>query len=504
MRKLANIFFNPDLPSIDDFYEPWTYDYETLTNAKPSEHQPVARPISQLSGEPVDLEWGPNWDDDLAGAPETASLDPNIRGELEESVRFEYEKVFMMYLPRICEHCLNSSCVASCPSGAIYKREEDGIVLVDQEQCRGWRYCVSGCPYKKTYFNWETGKAEKCTFCYPRIENGNPTICSETCVGRLRYIGVVLYDADAIEEAASVPDEKDLLEVQRSVFLDPNDVEVVEQARFDGIPDDWISAAQRSPIYPLAVEWGIALPLHPEYRTLPMVWYVPPLSPVMGFVEGSEADPDDVFPAIDELRIRIQYLANLLSTGDEEVIRRVLKRLAAMRGYMREKNLAGENHADIAASVGMEPRAIEDMYRLLAIAKYEERYVIPLAHKELANDELYAQRGSRGFDFAGSPADGSSREARFAAEQMDRTARELYEQGASSCSLDFAGGPGSCASAETGATAGPQRNWAFYAMKDELEKKARELGGTVAAPNVQLFKNKRDFEAFHLKKPREA
>ena len=482
LRKLANIFFNPDLPSIDDYYEPWTYDYETLTNAKVSEHQPVAQPISQLSGDPVDLEWGPNWDDDLAGAPETAPFDPNIRGDLEESVRMEYEKVFMAYLPRICEHCLNPSCVASCPSGAMYKREEDGIVLVDQEQCRGWRYCVSGCPYKKVYFNWSTGKAEKCTFCYPRLEDGQPTICSETCVGRLRNIGLIFYDADRVEEAAATPDEKDLLEAQRSVFLDPNDPEVVEQARFDGIPDDWIEAAQRSPIYPLAIEWGIALPLHPEYRTMPMVWYVPPLSPVMGFVEGegSEADPDDVFPAIDELRIPIQYLANLLSAGDEEVVRRVLKRLAAMRGYMREKNLSGESYTDIAASVGMEPRAIEDMYRLLAIAKYEDRYVIPQAHKEIAH-ELYEQRGSQGLDFAGGHSPSAAN----------------GDNNAYSCSLNFAGGPGSCGPDE-GALGGA-RNQDFYKMKEELEKKARDLGGKVAAPNVQLFKNKKDFESFHLK-----
>ena len=110
----------------------------------------------------------------------------------------------MFYLPRICEHCLNPSCVASCPSGAMYKREEDGIVLVDQDKCRGWRFCVSGCPYKKVYFNHKTGKAEKCTLCYPRIEAGLPTICSETCVGRIRYIGLVLYDADRVEAAASV------------------------------------------------------------------------------------------------------------------------------------------------------------------------------------------------------------------------------------------------------------------------------------------------------------
>ncbi|WP_256083352.1 nitric oxide synthase oxygenase, partial [Staphylococcus aureus] len=90
-----------------------------------------------------------------------------------------------------------------CPSGAMYKRDEDGIVLVDQDACRGWRYCMKGCPYKKVYFNWKTNKAEKCTFCFPRLEAGMPTVCSETCTGRMRYLGVLLYDADRVHEAAS-------------------------------------------------------------------------------------------------------------------------------------------------------------------------------------------------------------------------------------------------------------------------------------------------------------
>ena len=94
-------------------------------------------------------------------------------------------------------------------------------MLVDQEKCRGWRFCVSGCPYKKVYFNHRTGKAEKCTLCYPRIEAGLPTICSETCVGRIRYVGIVLYDADRVHAAASTPDPRDLLAAQRDVFLDP-------------------------------------------------------------------------------------------------------------------------------------------------------------------------------------------------------------------------------------------------------------------------------------------
>ena len=124
---------------------------------------------------------------------------------MQKEIYGQFENTFMMYLPRLCEHCLNPACVAACPSGAIYKREEDGIVLIDQDKCRGWRMCVSGCPYKKIYFNWSSGKSEKCIMCYPRIEAGQPTVCSETCVGRIRYLGVVLYDADRIEAAASVP-----------------------------------------------------------------------------------------------------------------------------------------------------------------------------------------------------------------------------------------------------------------------------------------------------------
>ena len=398
LRKLANIFFNPDLPELDDYYEPWTYDYEHLTTAPPSRHQPVARPRSQVSGQPLDLRWGPNWEDDLAGGPEQAREDPNLRGAAEEAVRLEYERAFMFYLPRICEHCLNPSCVASCPSGAMYKREEDGIVLVDQEACRSWRFCVSGCPYKKVYFNWSTGKAEKCTLCYPRVEGGQPTVCSETCVGRIRYLGVVLYDADRVEEAASVPDEHNLLAAQLGLFLDPDDPEVREAARRDGVAEDWLDAARRSPVYALAVEHGVALPLHPEYRTLPMVWYVPPLSPVMSLIEGegSEADPDDVFPAIDELRIPVAYLANLLTAGAEEPVRIALKRLAAMRAFMRERNLGGEADAALASEVGLDVDELERMYRLLAIAKFNERYVIPQGHSEVAGGILERQ-GAGGF-----------------------------------------------------------------------------------------------------------
>ncbi|WP_370688101.1 4Fe-4S dicluster domain-containing protein, partial [Staphylococcus aureus] len=143
-------------------------------------------------------------------------------------------------------------------------------VLVDQDACRGWRYCMTGCPYKKVYFTWKTNKAEKCTFCFPRIEAGMPTVCSENCTGRMRYLGVLLYDADRVHEAASAVDEKGLYEKPLDIFLNPFDEEVIAQAEKDGIGYDWIEAAQNSPIYKLAIEYNIAFQLHPEFRTMPM------------------------------------------------------------------------------------------------------------------------------------------------------------------------------------------------------------------------------------------
>ena len=323
---------------------------------------------------------------------------------IEDQVSFEFEKAFMFYLPRICEHCLNPSCVASCPSGAMYKRSEDGIVLVDQDRCRGWRMCVSGCPYKKVYFNHRTGKAEKCTLCYPRIEVGQPTVCSETCVGRLRYLGLFLYDADKVLAAASVENEQDLYEAQLDLLLDPNDPAVIEQARRDGIAEDWIEAAQRSPVYALAKKYRLALPLHPEYRTMPMVWYIPPLSPVVDALANTGHDAEDkgnLFAAIEAMRIPIGYLANLMTAGDVSVVDGVLRRLAAMRAYMRDINLGRDARRVDREAVGLTGEDVYEMYRLLAIAKYEDRYVIPAAHREAA--EALEEAPGCSLDYEGGP-----------------------------------------------------------------------------------------------------
>jgi len=386
LRKLLSIFYNPDLPTIDDYGDPWTYDYGTLINAPLGTRNPSAHSISALTGRDMTVSWGSTFEDDLAGAPEHAVDDPNLAG-LEERVKLEFEQVFMFYLPRICEHCLNPSCVASCPSGALYKRDEDGIVLVDQDRCRGWRFCVSGCPYKKVYFNHRTGKAEKCTFCYPRIESGQPTICSETCVGRLRYLGLFLYDADRVLPAAATPDVTHLYEAQLSVFLDPEDPGVQAEAARAGIAADWIDAARRSPVYSLACRHKVALPLHPEYRTLPMVWYIPPLSPVADITAGHDGQ---IFAAIDALRIPIEYLANLFTAGDPTPVRAVLRKLAAMRAIQRAGQLGLDFDESLPASVGASLDELDELYRLLAIAKYDDRYVVPPAHAEDAG-RLMAQ-----------------------------------------------------------------------------------------------------------------
>ncbi|WP_019378447.1 nitrate reductase subunit beta [Virgibacillus halodenitrificans] len=396
ISKLMNIFYNPDMASMDNYYEPWTYDYDNLIHSPKRENLPVGRPQSQITGKYIDKpEWGPNWDDDLAGGSETTSMDPTVE-KLQEHISMEYEKTFMMYLPRICEHCLNPSCVASCPSGALYKRDEDGVVLVDQEACRGWRFCMSGCPYHKVYYNWNTHKAEKCNFCYPRTEAGLPTICSETCVGRIRYIGVVLYDADKVKAAASVEDPKDLYESQLSVFLDPFDPEVIKEAKKAGINNEWIEGAQNSPVYKMAMKWKIALPLHPEYRTLPMVWYVPPLSPIMNHITNEEElSTDGYIPAVDQMRIPIQYLASILAADDTEVIRNVLLKLTAMRVHMRGKTVGGIDEfrqSELLKEANTTPEEIEDMARLLGVAKYNERFVIPTGRREM-DDDLYAKQG---------------------------------------------------------------------------------------------------------------
>ena len=94
---------------MDDYYEPWTYDYQNLFNAPEGPDQPTAKPISMVTGEYIDIEAGPNWDDDLGGSPVYAENDPNLEGltaEQREQLN-AVERLVFFYFPRICNHCLN-------------------------------------------------------------------------------------------------------------------------------------------------------------------------------------------------------------------------------------------------------------------------------------------------------------------------------------------------------------------------------------------------------------
>jgi DMSO reductase family type II enzyme iron-sulfur subunit len=195
-----------EIPNIDDSYgRAWSFNHQRSIDSvgKPGTEKEWLRP----DGNP---RWGANWDED--------------RGAGEYPGDNHY-----FYLPRLCNHCTHPACLDACPRKSIYKREEDGIVLVDQDRCHGYRFCVEACPYKKVYFDHERQVANKCIFCLPRIEEGVPMACARQCPGRLRFVGY-----------------RD----------DPN-----------------------GPIWKLVDDWKVALPLHPEYGLAPNVFYVPPMSP---------------------------------------------------------------------------------------------------------------------------------------------------------------------------------------------------------------------------------
>ncbi len=410
---LANIFHNPNMPTMDDYYEPWTYDYQHLFTAPEGNDQPTAKPISMVTGEYIDVESGPNWDDDLGGSPVYAERDPNLEGLTEEQRKqmFAVEQLVMFYFPRICNHCLNPACVASCPSGALYKRGEDGIVLVDQKRCRAWRSCVSACPYKKMFFNWSSGKSEKCILCFPRIETGQASACFHSCVGRIRYQGVLLYDAEQIEEVAKAKDE-DLIEAQRNMILDPNDPKVIAAAEKNGIPDSVIKSAQESPVYQFVKVFKMALPPHLEFRTLPMLFYVPPLSPVMAERKKKEDKPDvldhvsgNFFHDIDESRVPIKFLANMLGVKQEGKVRYALRKQKAVRWYRRALTVGDvsmEDAEQILKEADCTPEEANEIYRLTTVATFDDRMVIPPGHREVAIEaakDPHVHKQEAGFGF---------------------------------------------------------------------------------------------------------
>jgi nitrate reductase beta subunit len=413
---LANLFYNPHMPEMSDYYgdgDVYTFTYDDLHATAQSKQQPVARPKSMVTEEEdIPINWGVNWEDNAGGAHVTGKFDTNFKDmsaqEVEATLKFR--DVFYFYLPRICNHCLNPGCVAACPSGAAYKREEDGVVLIDQNRCRNWRYCISSCPYKKPYYNWASGKMEKCILCYPRIESGLPPVCFHSCVGKIRSFGVLLYDMDRVEEAA-LAEDKDLVMAQRDIILDPFDAKVIEEAKKSGVSDNWIDAAQRSPVYKLVKKWGLALPLHAEFRTLPSLFYIPPLAPLITSAGVNSPTDTDIFdmekPAdgpllgldeLDKYRVPMKYLASLFGAGNEQVVKTAVLRQLAVRHYERSIRVENNPDTEVLGKVGLSEEDAKGIVRGLSLAFYDERFVVPTTKREEADMSPYTERGVAGFD----------------------------------------------------------------------------------------------------------
>ena len=279
--------------------------------------------------------------------------------------------------------------------------------------------CVAACPYKKAFYNWSTGKSEKCILCFPRLETGQAPACAHSCVGRIRYMGVLLYDADRIPGAALV-DDLDLVSAQEQVILDPFDPEVVRAAKANGIDDGWIDAARKSPVYSFIKTWGLALPLHPEYRTMAMMYYIPPLSPVISVIEDElfrldltePAHDFELFQRLDAARLPVKYLANLFTAGNEMTIRHVLRKMLAVRIYMRRKSVDGSIGDDtlaVLAEAGLNTEKAEAIYRLTAIPTMEERFVLPPYHREMSVEALrdpLMHKGETGLGYIQAPRRG--------------------------------------------------------------------------------------------------
>ncbi len=199
------------------------------------------QPNQALGYLPASEEWNsPNIYEDV---PEKGQSKPMDFGRGESLSGDQKHRAWFFYLARLCNHCSYPGCLAACPRKAIYKRPEDGIVLIDQKECRGYRRCVEACPYKKVLYRGTTRVSEKCIACYPRIEGKDPetkgspmeTRCMAACIGQIRLQGLAKMNEDST----------------------------------------W-AEDRYNPLYYLIHVAKVALPLYPQFGTEPNGYYIPP------------------------------------------------------------------------------------------------------------------------------------------------------------------------------------------------------------------------------------
>jgi nitrate reductase beta subunit len=225
---------------------------------------------------------------------------------------------------------------------------------------------------------------------------------------------VLLYDADRIVEVAEKGDT-DLVEAHRSMILDPSDPAVIEAARRNGIDESVIQSAQRSPVYKFVKVWGIALPPHIEFRTLPMLFYVPPLLPVMSARQGEivENVSEELFHTFDQARAPMAYLSRLLSAGNEGVLKSALRKQMAVRIHRRAETVGDvdrETADRVLREAGTTREEADDIFRLTALCTFDERFVIPPMHREEAIEmmkEPHEWKQEAGFGFRAGPQRGA-------------------------------------------------------------------------------------------------
>lgn len=100
-----------------------------------------------------------------------------------------YPDLEMYFLPSMCQQCEEPTCAQVCPTGACYKRSEDGVILIDQDKCIGCLSCQKACPYEANTFNREMRVMDKCTLCSQLRETGEKPACIKNCPGRALMYG---------------------------------------------------------------------------------------------------------------------------------------------------------------------------------------------------------------------------------------------------------------------------------------------------------------------------